>query len=669
MSEKEGIPIVLDGGSSEGTKTIDECLIKLEPSNSDTETLTDIQNYLDLFNKEIEGNDVPQVQTDVNSEMDQNAQYYYQTTTKDGQLIMIGGYDLQIMANLNQNHIGNSTQIAFPNPQDKIKNDIPQIVGLGDGAGCQTVTLVQDEGDPNNYVVYVVKQNDKNEETSNVSMETSQGNYDLNIKNEHDSNVGEDPTLPKKKEKEDFGEKDGKTQASKLVPKKSRTVTQTFMCNHCQYSTNKNYLLSRHMKSHSKERPFKCDICSRGFKTGTSLTNHFNTHTGTKPHHCRICPSSFTTSGELVRHVKYKHTHEKPHKCSTCNYASVELSKLRNHMRCHTGERPYQCPHCTYASPDTFKLKRHMRIHTGEKPYECDICFAKFTQSNSLKTHRQIHSGDKPVFKCDHCPATCGRKTDLRIHVQKLHTSDNPIKCKRCGDVFPDRYKFKVHCLSHKGEKCFKCELCSYASMTQRHLESHILTHTNEKPFQCDLCDQSFRQKQLLRRHHNSRHNPSYVPPPPHDKKFHCTTCSKSFRHRGNLLRHMENHMQKSIGDDRNTALKQKSENTDSTTEDESEEESEEEPEEDTSIKKSGTGFISITGSDGQHYVILEVVEFGQDQKGSTSTSLPLKQDNQSSSPSQKDLTNLEPVPVADIKEECEDNVENCFGFDGEDYV
>lgn len=71
--------------------------------------------------------------------------------------------------------------------------------------------------------------------------------------------------------------------------------------------------------------------------------------------------------------------------------------------------------------------------------------------------------------------------------------------------------------------------------------------------------------------------------------------------------------------------------NTDSTTEDESEEESEEEPEEDTSIKKSGTGFISITGSDGQHYVILEVVEFGQDQKGSTSTSLPLKQDNQSS--------------------------------------
>ncbi len=128
------------------------------------------------------------------------------------------------------------------------------------------------------------------------------------------------------------------------------------------------YLLSRHMKSHSEERPHKCSVCDRGFKTIASLQNHVNTHTGTKPHHCKFCDSAFTTSGmeyfrnfspitaifrchaiicrsitgELVRHVRYRHTHEKPHKCSICDYASVELSKMRNHMRCHTGERPYQ---------------------------------------------------------------------------------------------------------------------------------------------------------------------------------------------------------------------------------------------------------------------------------------------------------------------------------------
>jgi hypothetical protein len=46
--------------------------------------------------------------------------------------------------------------------------------------------------------------------------------------------------------------------------------------------------------------------------------------------------------GELVRHVRYRHTHEKPHHCTECDYSSVELSKLKRHMRCHTGERPYQ---------------------------------------------------------------------------------------------------------------------------------------------------------------------------------------------------------------------------------------------------------------------------------------------------------------------------------------
>ena len=54
------------------------------------------------------------------------------------------------------------------------------------------------------------------------------------------------------------------------------------MCNYCNYTTPKRYLLSRHMKSHSEERPHKCSVCERGFKTLASLQNHVNTHTGEK---------------------------------------------------------------------------------------------------------------------------------------------------------------------------------------------------------------------------------------------------------------------------------------------------------------------------------------------------------------------------------------------------
>ncbi|GAV05645.1 hypothetical protein RvY_15745 [Ramazzottius varieornatus] len=244
------------------------------------------------------------------------------------------------------------------------------------------------------------------------------------------------------------GSKDSKVKPG--VEKKSK-AGKDMKCLYCEYVSSKKYLLIRHMRCHSDERPHQCPHsgCSRSFKTTSSLQNHMNTHSGTKPHACKYddCDASFTTSGELVRHVRYKHTHEKPHKCTHegCGYSSVEMSKLRRHSRSHTGERPYKCPHCDYASPDTYKLKRHLRVHTGEKPYECDVCHHKFTQSNSMKAHRMIHDAVKPVFQCQFCPTKCSRKTDLKIHVQKLHQSDEPIVCKKCDQTFADRYLYNVH--------------------------------------------------------------------------------------------------------------------------------------------------------------------------------------------------------------------------------
>lgn len=72
---------------------------------------------------------------------------------------------------------------------------------MGDGSGFQTVTLVQADSDTNNYVLYVVKQSDKSDETSNVSMEISQDDPDPDdpdINNVYDFNDGEDPTQQKK---------------------------------------------------------------------------------------------------------------------------------------------------------------------------------------------------------------------------------------------------------------------------------------------------------------------------------------------------------------------------------------------------------------------------------------------------------------------------------------
>lgn len=458
---------------------------------------------------------------------------------ENSQTIVAGlGKELQIDEERTLQMMANLAEHAAAKASGGSTNSV--IVNTGDS--YQTVTIVPSDTNPGevSYVLYLSQAEDVDKGDENGDMSV----YEFQDGEKPDGIVQEDMRT------------DIKVRALRIAPRKSQMSTANHMCNYCNYTSPKRYLLSRHMKSHSDERPHKCTVCERGFKTLASLQNHVNTHTGTRPHMCKSCDSCFTTSGELVRHVRYKHTHEKPHRCTECDYASVELSKLKRHMRCHTGERPYQCPHCTYASPDTYKLKRHLRIHTGEKPYECDICQARFTQSNSLKAHKLIHSGNKPVFQCQFCPTTCGRKTDLRIHVQKLHSCDRTHKCKRCGKVFVDRYTYKVHAKTHDGEKCFKCDLCPYASISQRHLETHMFIHTDQKPFQCDECDQSFRQKQLLKRHKNLYHDPYYVPPVPKEKTNECVDCGKAFRHKGNLIRHLAVHDPRATIEEKEQAMR-----------------------------------------------------------------------------------------------------------------
>ena len=114
--------------------------------------------------------------------------------------------------------------------------------------------------------------------------------------------------------------------------------------------------------------------CDRAFKTTIQLTNHVNTHLGIKPfqvgvafsvsrcvensidsflvqvlrilvHNERRTDSTRSIQVSRIRLVDvahrrlFRHTLEKPHRCDECGYATVELSKLRRHIRTHTGVR------------------------------------------------------------------------------------------------------------------------------------------------------------------------------------------------------------------------------------------------------------------------------------------------------------------------------------------
>ncbi|CAF3408954.1 unnamed protein product [Rotaria socialis] len=286
------------------------------------------------------------------------------------------------------------------------------------------------------------------------------------------------------------------------------------LCPYCNYCTGKKYLLQRHLKSHSTERPHKCAYCSNTFKTTAQLQNHVNTHLGIKPFQCKFCEYKFTTSGELIRHVRYKHTLEKPHKCEECGYATVELSKLRRHIRTHTGEKPYSCPHCSYCSPDTFKLKRHLRVHTGERPYQCTVCKFRFTQSNSLKAHMLTHETNAQKFHCTYCPTVLTRKADLKQHMSKKHANDEDfVTCLKCDQEFTDPHELtqhkKLHHAMNNTNNNFNtprvqlsCSLCTYKTFSQDILDDHMDSqHRDERTFQCNECGLMYATRGDLRQH------------------------------------------------------------------------------------------------------------------------------------------------------------------------
>lgn len=126
-------------------------------------------------------------------------------------------------------------------------------------------------------------------------------------------------------------------------------------------------------------------------------------------------------------------------------------------------------------------------------------------QANAVagaSTGREV-STERP-FKCKYCPASFGRRDNMRKHMRSIHM----------------------------GERPFVCEKCNFAFQKKDHKDKHVRTvHLKERPYHCEQCDSRFGQKSDLTKHVRTVHD--------RIKPFHCEHCGLSFGHRGNKLRHV----------------------------------------------------------------------------------------------------------------------------------
>jgi uncharacterized Zn-finger protein len=109
-----------------------------------------------------------------------------------------------------------------------------------------------------------------------------------------------------------------------------------------------------------EDEMFHCDICNKGYKDRSNLTKHLRTHTKEKPYVCEVCGKEFSHSQSKKDHMSI-HKQEKPYPCPSCNLSFGNGSNLRRHISAiHEKEKPHECPHCNQKFSQKANLKNHL---------------------------------------------------------------------------------------------------------------------------------------------------------------------------------------------------------------------------------------------------------------------------------------------------------------------
>ncbi|XP_057700390.1 zinc finger protein 420-like [Corythoichthys intestinalis] len=331
-----------------------------------------------------------------------------------------------------------------------------------------------------------------------------------------------------------------------------------------------------------------CSICNQSFPGVNKLTRHMRTHTKEKPFQCTVCLLNFSQSYHMTRHQRQKHGMQ-TFICK-CGKKFASWLKLKVHRKTH---KILTCPSCKMSFKDKDDLENHLKSHAKipRTPLSliCDECGKVFGRRYHLKRHMVMHykAANTGYFTCAECKADFALAEDLKKHL-KRHAKENSGTCLRCNQNFPSQEELKAHMAAHN--ITYLCSVCGkkfklasalkkheekhkdqqyYCAMCCKHFRSHLeykrhkavhdrrenkcphcervflklttfkyhlQTHTEERPYQCMYCMETFVYNEEMERH-CLKHRKFRKEHP-----YNCTRCNDAFATLAELTAHLDSH-------------------------------------------------------------------------------------------------------------------------------
>ena len=179
----------------------------------------------------------------------------------------------------------------------------------------------------------------------------------------------------------------------------------TFICPRCDYETEVQHELVRHMKDVHSVSLFKfhCEHCNFATNNDLQFINHSKKHGILW--NCKDCDFETRTKADLNKHMKLHINFQ----CTMCDFKTLKKTHLKGHIEAaHMGIDRLKCNFCDYYAPKNIfgSRKKHLKLKhlkifescidgNPDKSYQkkfVNSCFVKVSANLSPKKENEERS-------------------------------------------------------------------------------------------------------------------------------------------------------------------------------------------------------------------------------------------------------------------------------------